>query len=131
MIGRERMRMVSFPPRITLSATALLPKSFKIPALNSVRYPTPTIFKRILISPFSIPVSDAIVDMIFTGYENENNDHARDGDGKGQLGLRTFQKDRRNRRDKGDADDFKDLHIRISFFFVFPYLRSFAARRLS
>ena len=65
------------------------------------------------------------------GYENEDNDHARDGDGKGQLGFRTFQKDRRNRRDKGDADDFKDLHIRISFFFVFPYLRSFAARRLS
>ncbi len=66
MMGRERIKIVSFPPRMTLSATAELPKSLRSPALNSVRYPTPTIFRRILIRPFSIPVSLAIVDRILT-----------------------------------------------------------------
>ena len=66
MTGRDKTRMVSFPASVTLSAIALLPKSFKSPALNSVRYPIPTIFKRILMSPFSIPVIPAIEEMMLT-----------------------------------------------------------------
>ena len=55
-IGRAITSTIILPAKSILSATLLLPASLQRFAENSVKYPTPIIFKIVFKSPPSIPV---------------------------------------------------------------------------
>ena len=59
-MGTDIVKMTTFPAKTSLSARLLLPKSSKIPAANSTRYPIATIFKSSLTNALSMPVFSPI-----------------------------------------------------------------------
>ena len=55
-IGKEINKIIILPAKTIFSPMLELPTSLHNPALNSVKYPTPIIFKTIFNKPISKPV---------------------------------------------------------------------------
>ena len=61
IMGRAIVKTTIFPPRRTLSPSPPIPQSLHKLAVNSVKYPTPTIFNMIVKSELFTPVSPTII----------------------------------------------------------------------